>query len=90
MSSQSSIIDRMSMPPWFTGQMAASRMADRNREAGVRRSLGSMAPPPAVPASGKVPPSRSRLARWAGQALITGGEWLAGRDGAVSPQRPFS
>jgi hypothetical protein len=84
------MMKRMSMPPWFTGQMAESRMADRQMEAGARRSLRPTAPPPAVPASGKGSPSRSRLARWAGRALINGGEWLAGRDGAVSPQRPFS
>jgi hypothetical protein len=82
----------MSMPPWFTGPMAESRIADRQMEAGARRSLGPMTPLPAASASGKTPPSRSRsrLARWAGRALIAGGEWLAGREGAVSPQRPFS
>ncbi|MGB7052461.1 MAG: hypothetical protein WBG41_12895 [Acidimicrobiales bacterium] len=78
----------MSMPPWFTGQMAESRMADRQMEA-ARRRLHPMTPP-AGATSGKAPPSRSRVARWAGRALIAGGEWLAGRNGAVSPQRPFS
>jgi hypothetical protein len=80
------MIAGMSMPPWFTGQMAESRMADRQMEATARRSLGSTTRPPAVPESGRALPSRSRPARWAGRVLIAGGEWLAGRDGAVSPQ----
>ncbi len=36
------------MPPWFTGQMAESRMADRRREAEARRSVSfTSAHPPA-------------------------------------------
>ncbi len=77
------------MPPWFTGQMAESRMADRQIEADARRHVGAMVPPAARPASGEAVPSRSRLARWAGRTLIAGGEWLAGRDGAVTPERRF-
>jgi hypothetical protein len=77
------------MPPWITGQMAESRMADRQMEAGARRHVGPPEPPAARPTSGEGLPSRSRLARWAGRTLIAGGEWLAGRDGGVTPERRF-
>lgn len=78
----------MNMPSWVTGQMAESRMADRQMEADARRSVGPVMPPSAPPATGnateKVLPARSRLSRWAGRGLIAGGEWLAGRDGATA------
>jgi hypothetical protein len=75
----------MSTPAWFTGQMAESHMADRLREADVRRSVHDTAPESSGSPDPLVVPlhPRSRLARWTGQALIAGGRWLAGPDAAI-------
>jgi hypothetical protein len=70
------------MPPWFTGPMAESRMADRRREAEARRSVSLTSTE--VPAPLVVPlRPRSRLARWVGQALIASGRRLAGPDAVM-------